>query len=65
MASAGAGGATGRPALSVSPPSGAERAQRRESRRGVVEPAGGPVAVPAPADAIGHGIGMVHQHFML
>ncbi len=32
---------------------------------GVIEIDGRPVAIAAPADAIGHGIGMVHQHFML
>ena len=26
---------------------------------------GGPVTISSPAEAIGHGIGMIHQHFML
>jgi len=32
---------------------------------GEIEIDGRPVAIAAPADAIAHGIGMVHQHFML
>ena len=32
---------------------------------GEIEIDGRPAAIAAPADAIAHGIGMVHQHFML
>ena len=32
---------------------------------GRIEIDGAPVAIASPADAIAHGIGMVHQHFML
>jgi ABC-type uncharacterized transport system ATPase subunit len=32
---------------------------------GTIEVDGKPVTIASPADALGHGIGMVHQHFML
>src|SRR4051812_30496464 len=32
---------------------------------GTIEVEGRPVAIASPADALAHGIGMVHQHFML
>lgn len=36
-----------------------------EADSGTIAVHGKPVAIRTPSDAIGHGIGMVHQHFML
>ncbi len=36
-----------------------------EADAGEIRIGGKPVSIRSPADAIGHGIGMVHQHFML